>query len=173
MYRANKDKPLSKKQERTNRRIREELLINPNDTIYKGVVDNMSNTHINISQRLIDKGFVPNDINNFARKVVVKTELCVMEISHPHTNKYVALVMGIGRKLKKLYKEYNKRNPNLVNTKGHYKNNYNVFFYDNYGDNLLYSYKPKFEEFDYSAMRDFYNDRKDKKGWYDYRLIKK
>lgn len=173
MYRASKDKPLSKKEERTNRRIREKLIINEKDTIYKGVIDNNSNAHINITQRLIEMGIVPVDINVIARKVVTRTVVCIMEVSHPDTNRYCALLMYIGREIKKLYKQYKKQDPNLVSIKGHYKNTYNKAFYTHYADNLLYSYVPMFEEFDYEDMRNFYYSRRNKVGWYDYRLFKK
>ena len=173
MNRGSKDKPLSKKEERLNKKLRKGYNIHPKDIAYKTVIDNASNTHLGLTERLIEKRLVPEDIKTFAKEISVNTEICVMNVLHKDTAKYKALVMRIGRKLKKLYKDLIKKHPNLVNVRGHYKNRYDELFYETHGDNVLYSYKDKFDELNYEEMRHFYYDRSNRKGWYDYRLFKK
>ena len=163
MFRNSKDKELSKKQLKTNNIVRATMKISENDTMYKCVVDNGSNTYISLTDRLIQKQIVPDDVNKFAKEFSIKGNNFVMSVLHDDTAKYKAYLMAMGKKLKKIYYDYSKRCPNLVNMKGTYRNNYNEAFYNLYGDNVLNSYKSKLDDLDFNSMRIFYYSNKGSK----------
>lgn len=163
MFRFYKDKELSKKQLKTNNIVRETMKISEKDTMYKCVVDNGSNKYISLTDRLISKQFVPENIDKYAKEFSVKGKNCVMSVLHNDTAKYKAYLMAMGKKLKKKYFDITKRCPNLVNMKGNYRNNYNEEFYNLYGDDVLNLYKSKLEDLDFVAMSDFYYSNKGSK----------
>ena len=163
MFRLYKDKELSKKQLKTNNIVRKTMKISEKDTMYKCVVDNGSNSYISLTDRLIEKQFVPPDVNKFAKELSIKSDNFVMSVLHADTAKYKALLMAMGKKLKTIYYNDCKRCPNLVNKKGNYRNNYDEVFYNKYGDEVLYSFKSKLDELDFNAMKEFYYRNKDSK----------
>jgi len=163
MFRNSKDKELSKKQLKTNNIVRETMKISEKDTMYKCVVDNGSNSYISLTDRLIEKQFVPDDVNKFAKEFSIKGDNFVMSVLHNDTGKYKAYLMAMGKKLKKKYYDISKRCPNLVNMKGHYRNNYNESFYNLYGDDVLLAYESKIRDLNFDGMRVFYYSNKGSK----------
>lgn len=127
------------------------------DTIERIVVDVKENCYT-ITEQLIKGAYIPNDIRGymFKKKKIIHKSGMIIEIHHPDTTKFRALLISISKTMSGKYFQINKTQPNILKTVR--LNYYDKEFFVDYGNDIFNLYREQLNEIDFQACKEVYNN---------------